>query len=449
MNRQLKPYPRYGPSGIPWLGEVPEHWPSHRVKEVASVQPSNVDKKSVEGEQAVYLCNYTDVYGNEKITKGIEFMEATAPASQIERFLIRKGDVLVTKDSETPDDIAVPAVVADELSNVLCGYHLALLKPKTNVIDGRFLARAFAATGIRDQFYSAANGVTRFALGYDELSCARLPVPPIDEQHSIAAFLDHTTGQLDDLIARKQRLIELLKEKRQALITQAVTKGLNPKAKMKDSGVPWLGQIPEHWKVLPLRRLGYLQGGTGFPHEFQGRLNEAVPFYKVDDLNLDEGSRYLKTTTNTISMEDVKTLGAKILARGSVVFPKVGAALMGNNRKLLTRESIVDNNMMGFISEGVSEEFIYFSFLIQDLGRLRNPGPVPSVNEGQIKTLLVALPPSDEQNDIVAYLDRSINKLDVVLQSTELSVRGLNEYRQSLISAAVTGKIDLRNWKTA
>lgn len=223
---RFQPYPAYKDSGVEWLGKIPAHWEVRRLKTIASVQLSNVDKKSVEGEELVRLCNYTDVYYNERIIADLDFMAATATPEQVHRFALRKGDVLITKDSESWTDIAVPAVVAEDLPGVLCGYHLAYLRPEPNC-DGAFLSRAFAPIGPRDQFQIAANGITRFGLSSDTIRAGRFAIPPVSEQRAISSFLDRETAKIDALVAKKERLIELLQEKRAALITHAVSKGLD------------------------------------------------------------------------------------------------------------------------------------------------------------------------------------------------------------------------------
>ena len=249
--RRLGPYPDYRDSGVEWLGEIPTHWEVRRLKSFATVQLSNVDKKSQEDQDPVRLSNYVDVYYNERIDDGIDFMPATATTEQIRRFSLRTGDVLITKDSETWTDIAVPAVVSEDLPGVLCGYHLAHIRPDGHC-DGRFLSRVFAAVGPRDQYHIAANGITRFGLTGDSIRAGVFALPPLSEQHGIAAFLDRETPRIDALVAKKERLIELLQEKRTALICHAVTKGLDPDVPMKDSGVEWLGEIPAHWEVVPV-----------------------------------------------------------------------------------------------------------------------------------------------------------------------------------------------------
>lgn len=218
----LNPYPTYKDSGVEWLGEIPAHWEVRRLKSFASVQLSNVDKKSAEGQDAVRLSNYVDVYYNERIDDGIDFMPATATTEQIRRFSLQAGDVLITKDSETWTDIAVPAVVSEDLPGVLCGYHLAHIKPDGHC-DGRFLSRIFAAVGPRDQYHIAANGITRFGLTGDSIRAGVFAFPPLPEQRAITAFLDHETAKIDALIAKVQEAIDRLKELRTALISAAVT----------------------------------------------------------------------------------------------------------------------------------------------------------------------------------------------------------------------------------
>ena len=221
-------YPRYKPSGVEWLGQIPEHWDIRKLKYISSIQFSNVDKHTVEGEKPVRLCNYVDVYHKDFITADLNFMEATAPPAQVEKFALKGGDVIITKDSEAWDDIAVPAYVSSDMHDVLCGYHLAQIRPKTKWADGKYLFRAFCSRGINDQFRVAATGVTRYGLGKYWLDNGLFLVPPIEEQRAIAAFLDRETERIDALITKVQESIDLLKEYRTALISHAVTRGLAP-----------------------------------------------------------------------------------------------------------------------------------------------------------------------------------------------------------------------------
>jgi type I restriction enzyme, S subunit len=208
--RKWPSYSAYKPSEIAWVRCLPEHWRVFRLKNVASVRFSSVDKKSEDGETPVRLCNYTDVYNNDRIVDDPVFMQATATADEIARFTLRKGDVLITKDSEEWNDIAVPAYVTEDMPGVLCGYHLAHIRPHPANLDGAYLSRAFAADGIRQQFHVAANGVTRYGLPNRAIASALFPLPPLDEQRAIAAFLDDEMVKLDRLIEKKQKLITLM-----------------------------------------------------------------------------------------------------------------------------------------------------------------------------------------------------------------------------------------------
>ena len=209
-------------SGVEWLGEIPAQWRIKRLKSFATVRLSNVDKKSADGQEIVRLCNYVDVYYNENIGPDVEFMSATATKEQVHRFSLRKGDVLITKDSETWTDIAVPAVMTQDLPGILCGYHLAHVRPDSSC-DGAFLSRIFAAIGPRDQFQVSANGITRFGLTGDSIRRGVLALPPLSEQRTIAGFLDRETAKIDALIAKVREAIVRLKELRSALISAAVT----------------------------------------------------------------------------------------------------------------------------------------------------------------------------------------------------------------------------------
>ena len=222
VTRGLNPNAKMKDSGIEWLGEVPEHWEAKKLKFVASVQPSNVDKKSKENEKEVLLCNYTDVYYNEEITANLSLMKATASDVQIRKFTLKRGDTIITKDSEDPNDIAVPAYVPQDLEGVVCGYHLALLRPGKGTC-GEYLKRVMDTQYARSVFATRANGITRYGLGTYAISNFILPLPPLEEQKQIAVFLDKETTKIDTLIKKCETAIGLLKERRTALISAAVT----------------------------------------------------------------------------------------------------------------------------------------------------------------------------------------------------------------------------------
>jgi len=209
-------------SGIEWLGEIPEHWKVRKLKYVANCFPSNVDKHSKDDEKEVWLCNYTDVYKNDFINNQMKFMLATAKVDQIQKFSLRKGDVIITKDSETADDIANPALVIEELENVICGYHLSILRPYSE-LKGEYLFRALQCKPINVQFELCSNGVTRVGLGVAEMKKAEIPLPPMDEQIKISSFIHSELKTLNKTISVIEKEIILAEEYKKALIAEAVT----------------------------------------------------------------------------------------------------------------------------------------------------------------------------------------------------------------------------------
>ena len=201
---------------------VPDGWQRVRLRDVAEVAFSGVDKKTVDGELPVQLCNYTDVFYNRRILVGMELMTATATPSEKDKWALKKGDVVFTKDSETPDEIGIPALVADDMPEVLCSYHLGLARPRKEGVDGAFLADALTSSESRKQFARIANGVTRFGLTLDATKALPILLPPLPEQRAIAAVLD----SIDDAIEGAEAVIAATEGLRDALLHDLLTRGL-------------------------------------------------------------------------------------------------------------------------------------------------------------------------------------------------------------------------------
>lgn len=225
VTKGLNPNARMKNSGIEWLGKVPEHWEVKRLKQVADVRLSNVDKHTIENQPSVRLCNYVDVYKNDRIKSTLEFMQATASKEQIARLSLVSDDVIITKDSEDPSDIGVPALVDETIPDLVCGYHLALIRP-TNA-DGGYLRYLFKSDYVKAVFEMEATGMTRYALGKYSIENLAFLAPTLNEQKTITIFLDTETAKFDTLTAEANRAIALLQERRSALISAAVTGKIN------------------------------------------------------------------------------------------------------------------------------------------------------------------------------------------------------------------------------
>jgi len=442
-------YSKYKDSGVEWLGEVPEHWEVSRLKRIASVFPSNVDKKTYPDELPVKLCNYTDVYYHDLITEDMGFMEATASPEQVAKFSLRAGDTILTKDSETADDIAISSFVPRDLPGVVCGYHLSMVRPFAGT-HGAFVKWLFNSDFIRAQAEVSANGLTRVGLGQYALDNITLAVPPADEQCTIETFVAGECGKIDALVEEQQRLIELLKEKRQAVISHAVTKGLNPDAPMKDSGVEWLGKVPQHWKVgkcgFYLTILsGFAFASSGFSEdENDTKLLRGINV-GVSSLRWDETVYWRRLPGDGLDVYEMRAGDVVIGMDRPVISAGVRVAkvkerdlpclLLQRVASLKTMERLNS----GYLLELLSSEMFSAHFSPETTGV-----SVPHISPEQIYNFIIPVPPASEQATIIDFIASERAEVDALIASASRAIDLLQERRTALISAAVTGKIDVR-----
>jgi type I restriction enzyme S subunit len=429
-----------------WPRTQDARWSLRRLRFLASIRPSNVDKKSVDGEPEVQLCNYTDVYYNEIVSSDIDFMPATATRSQVQRFELWRGDVLLTKDSETADDIAVAALVRDDLPGVLCGYHLALLRPLSG-IEGRFLAYALRTAPVRAQTEVAASGITRFALSVGALSDLVVPTPSHLEQCAIADFLDRETEKIDALVAKKKRLIELLKEKRSALISHAVTKGLDPAAPLKDSGIEWLGQIPESWSILPIRRLAArVQTGSTPPTGVDAYYEDGeIPWYGPGSFGVD---LRLADPVKWIAVSAVDAGAARVFDAGSTFVVCIGATL--GKVGFVSASSSANQQITAITWRTGTVDPLYGALQMKSLEPLLSgiapASTLPILDQSRIAGVPIVVPPLEQQEQIARWICIQTDAIDALLAKLREATLHLGEYRSALITAAVTGQIDVREY---
>ena len=436
-------YPKYKPSGVEWLGDVPEHWEVRRLKHMCHVFPSNVDKKSYEGETPVFLCNYTDVYHNGKIQTGMAFMSATATPEQIIKYTLRAGDTIITKDSETADDIAISSYVPFDLPGVICGYHLSMIRPIGGV-NGLFIKLLFDSVYTKSCFAVRANGLTRVGLGQYEIDNVELPFPSIGEQALIANFLDRETAKIDALVAEQQRLIELLKEKRQAVISHAVTKGLDPTVPMKPSGIEWLGDIPAHWLVTRLGYYARVENGTTPSRDNEAYwLDGNIPWLSSGEVN-----QYRVVEANEfITEKALCECSLRLLPKGTIIVGMIGQGKTRGTSALLEIEACINQNLAAIVpSNFLRSDYLLYIFhsmydYLREFGRGGNQA---ALNCEILSALRVVIPPENEQDQISRYLGRQLLAFDNLTAEAERAIELLQERRTALISAAVTGQIDVR-----
>jgi type I restriction enzyme, S subunit len=421
-------YPAYKPSGVEWLGEVPEHWDEKPLKTVASLN----DEVLTESISPDYELEYVDI-GSVSLTKGIESTETIAfgDAPSRARRVPRDGDVLV---STVRTYLKAIAPVISPPSNLVASTGFAVVRPKSGFQPG-FLKYALQEEHFIQQVISQSTGISYPAINASDIARISVCMPDSSEQQAISTFLDRETAKIDALIAEQQRLIELLQEKRQAVISHAVTKGLNPNAPMKDSGVEWLGEVPEHWAITRLDRVGDFEAGKA--HE---------PFVSEGGIYALANARFVSTNGKAAKRSDVQLTPA---LEGDILMVMSdlpnGRALarayhVGHNEKIAVNQRVCRIR----ITRGTSRFYYYFLN--------RNPGLLwfnDGANQTHIPnsgfTKLVAIePPLNEQHAIAGMLDCLNAETDRLMESAEDMSKLLVERRSALISAAVTGQIDVR-----
>jgi len=437
-------YPTYKKTGIEWPKEAPPHWPPIRLKFAVRLNPSKSEIAKIDRFEAVTFLPMEAIGEDGSIS-----LEHSRPIAEVETgyTYFRDGDVTIAKITPCFEN-GKGAVMQGLLGGIGFGTtELIVARPLDNKVCPEFLHSIFnsdAFRGFGQASMYGAGGQKR--VPDDFVRNFRAPIPPLSEQQAVQRFINSETIKIDALVTEQKRLIELLDEKRQAVIAHAVTKGLDASVTHKESGVEWLGRLPTGWRVVKLGQIGVFKGGAGFPEEHQGQSGLEIPFFKVADLAESKNNGALQNAGHSINRVTAKLLRAHVFPTHTIVFAKVGAALMLQRYRWLANPACIDNNMMGLtLSDGVLLKFMLYVLPLLDLSAIVNPGAVPSINEGQISNQRVPLPSSTEQKAIVDYLDYETARFDSLIAETEHAIRLLRERRTSLVSAAVTGQIDVRN----
>lgn len=445
-----KPYPAYKDSGVEWLGRVPEHWQIKRLKHIANVQTGVAKGKDNEGKDTIevpYLrvANVQDGYLSLDDVTTIEI-----PREDLERYSLQPGDVLMNEGGDF-DKLGRGSVWQGEIESCIHQNHVFAVRP--TAVPSAWLNAFTGSLAAQFYFMGRAKQSTNLA-SISSSNIMELPValPPEAEMDLLLDHIDHETARIDALVVKKTRFIELLREKRQALITHAVTKGLDPSVKMKDSGVEWLGEVPEHWEVKPLRRLllrleqgwspnassepcepgdwgvlklSAIKQGCFFPEQNKSLLAETQP------------DQTLETQVGDLLLSRANT--PQLVGDACVVRSLDGRRLMLSD--LIYRLSLI---------EGADPEF-FCNVLISGYGRSQieadargSSMTMAKISQEHILNWLVPVPPFGEQREISAAVETARQRLEASISKTERSITLLKERRAALITAAVTGQIDLR-----
>ena len=439
-SQRFRSYLEYKDSGVEWLGAVPTHWdiaPVYARYEVALGKM--LDAKRVTGESSARYLRNVDVQWDAVNVDDLPEMDF--PSADRDRYLLRSGDLLVCEGGEV-GRTAIWSGTLDE-----CFYQKAIhrVRPWSDREIPRFFYFLMYAMAKRGVFTAGGNPNTIDHLTAIQLRHYRMPFPASSEQRAIAAFLDRETARIDALLEQKERLIELLQEKRTALITRAVTRGLNPSVPMKDSGVEWLGEIPAHWDVKRLKHLtpGTTVGIVVTPSKYY--VDEGIPCLR--SLNVSRGTIDLEKLVFISEHANELHRKSKIFV-GDVVVVRTGqAGTAAIVPKELDRANCIDLLIVRR-SQEVLSQFVYYYLNSRTAISQATEQSVGAIqahyNTSTLAQLIVPKIPLDEQSRIVMHLDKATEDIDRLITKVQEAIHHLNEFRTALISAAVTGKIDVR-----
>ena len=442
-----RPYPAYRPAGVEWLGDVPAHWEMRRVKWVAELNPSMAEERACLSADTPVTFLPMERVG----TEGQIDVKEQVRASQVWNgyTYFRRGDILVAKITPCFENGkgAYLNSLPTEIGFGSTEFHVLRAKPFLIPQFLYLLTTDFAFRQSGTESMTGAAGQKRVPT--DFVANYQIPLPPVAEQTVITAFLDRETAKIDALVSKKERLIELLQEKRAALISRAVTKGLDPDVPMKDSGVEWLGKIPTHWKVRRLKHSTQKIGSGKTPKGGAERyVDDGVMFLRSQNVHF--GGLQLADVAYIDTNTDNEMSGSRV-REGDVLLNITGASL---GRGCVARLGGADANVNQHVcilrtdQRQDDPDFLAYSIESQSLQDqiFNNENGVSrdALNFEQIGDLLFSRPAISEQIAIVAFLDRETAKLDSLVAKVNQAIKLLKEKRTALISAAVTGQIDVR-----
>lgn len=421
-----------------WLGVLPTGWAGARLLEVADAWTSNVDKHTVEGQPAVRLCNYVDVYKNDAITESIDFMSASATLEQIRKFRIRRDDTVITKDSETADDIGVPAFVEYEADDLICGYHLAIVRPDTRRVVPKFLHWALDSEPTARQWGVTAAGVTRVGIRSTDLNKVTIPLPPLDEQRAIADYLDQETAQIDTLVAKQEEFIELLRERRDAAWASGLERAI--------------GERPP----IPLRR--------AITSIVDGPFGSSLTSAHYSD----SGTRVIRLGNigiNSFRAQDkayIPDSYAEQLAGHNVLPGDVVIAGLGDETWPLGRAAVVPDIGPAIVkadcfrarpAPGVSGSYLAWALSApqtrSQVALLARGSTRQRINTSIARTIGIPVPSPEHQKSILRDSEDELSRVDALIAKAEEHIALAKERRSALITAAVTGQFDVRTARKA
>jgi type I restriction enzyme S subunit len=446
----MKKYNSYKPSGENYIGDIPQNWECIRLGMLGVFSSSGIDKKTNENETSVRMVNYTDIIQSRKynpIQSGEkDYMVVSTPKSKLDEHRLIKGDMVFIPSSETKEDLGYSSLIDFDENDIVYSYHILRYRTHKNIYH-YFKKYLINHHSVLNQFSRESKGTTRQIIGRNVFNNVRVVLPPLQEQEQIVNYLDEKTSIIDKLISTKQRKVELLKEQRTTLINQVITKGLNPKVKMKDSGVEWVGEIPENWEVGKLKKYSELRISSVDKHIYENEIQVTVCNYTdvyynefiTNEMDLRKGS-CSEDEFNKFKLNK----GDVIITKDSESPTDIGVPSLVND----DFDNVVCGYHLSIIKPSKNKLIGGFLFRQLQTKRIRSYYEICSngitrfgLGKSSVLETPLIIPPIQEQEQIVQYLDKQTKEIDDLVSMEQNKIELLKEYRQSLISEVITGKI--------
>lgn len=443
----IRSYDKYKNVNDIWIDAVPEHWNFSSLKYFVEIINGYAFKsEDYSDDEGVPIIRIGDISYPVDVCNA---KKATPKnLNELDRFIIRKGDLLLAMTGATIGKNCL----YDSNDIAYVNQRVGLLRSK-NLLTQNFLKYYIDTPLFREFISLSCSGSAQENISASQISGIKFPLPSITEQSQIVKFLDHQTSLIDEIISRKVKQIDLLKEKRQAIINEVITKGLNPNSKMKDSGIEWLGKIPEEWRIIPLKHIAILKGRLGWKGlKADEYVDEGYGFLSTPDIK-DELIDF--SSINHITEERYMESPEIMLEVGDVLLVKDGSTLgITNIIKELPIPSTV-NSSIGVIRvldvKQVLPEYLYIqlgsNYIQSVIGKLKAGQGVPHLFQKDIKNFNILVPSIKEQIDIIKEIEFSKQTISSIIQQLTNQLEKLREYRQSIITEAVTGKINVIDWQ--
>ncbi len=437
----MERYERYKDSGVKWIGEIPGHWGMYKLKYLFKLNKNkNIGNK----------CNtiLSLSYGKIKIKKDLN--EGLTPESYESYQLLSTGDIVIRSTDLQNDHTSLRTGLV-KIEGAITSAYIGLKNLDMSLCDSRFYHYFLHDWDITKAIYNQGKGL-RQSLNWDDIKNMLIPVLDISEQTAIANYLDSTTAKIDEAIAQQQKMIDLLNERKQIIINNAVTKGLNPDAPMKDSGVDWIGEIPEHWEVMPIKRLKSKEKNAFVDGPFGSNL-KSEHFVENGDVYVIESGlittgKYVHRELKTITKSHFDTIKRSECKANDIIIAKIGArfgmagelpelgkpcVVSGNSLKLTLDQSVMQNGM--FVNYmGLAKWKGGFVGLYQETAQ-------PALSLGALNNMMLPVPPIEEQLYILEQTNQKLDILDVAIINASKQISLLQERKQIIINDVVTGKV--------